>query len=140
MSSVLPYQEIKGFLQAHFAPMPVIDYDQIEPALEQGTDPFLVIEELFSGEDISSFGDPTQLCLRETGIILVHCFVPSPESLDQVRALADQVRNALRLRRLPNRVRVLEVMPGDLEFANEGLWTAAGVSAVYQHEFSAAIQ
>lgn len=138
MASQVAYDQLKSHLLANFAPaLPTLDYDDIEPAIGQGSDPFLAIEEMSASEDLVAFGDPTNLCMRETGAFAVHAFTPSPESSGAARALIDTVRQSLRLASL-GQVRIKAVSPPDYAFANEGLWSAASTIVVYEVDFHAA--
>jgi hypothetical protein len=131
MASTRIYSAVKGHLQTTLAPMSILDWDQIEAALQQSQTPFVALEELFGDETITSFGDPTGICLREDSLIDAHVFVPSPESSSTARTVAEQVQQALRMRRL-NEVRVLDVSPPDMGELNDGLWSVAIVSGNYQ--------
>jgi hypothetical protein len=106
----------------------VLDFDQIEPQLEQGTTSFLVVEELFASEAPMSIGDRTATCLREEASVLVHIFVPAPEASSAARTLADTVRQRIAYQTI-NGVRILSASPPDLEILNDGLWTAAVIDA-----------
>lgn len=127
MSSVAAYNELKTRLQTTFAPMPVLDFDSINPALEQGTSNFLCIEEVVGFEDLISIGDPSALCFRAQLTYLVYAFVPAPESSLVARTLAEQVQTDLRLRTLGT-TRVLEVEPPEPDDMNDGLWTVFSVT------------
>lgn len=126
MASTLVYSTLLAELQAAMAPVPVVDWDTIDNAIEQQQAPFIALEELYAEEIIPSFGDPTAMCVREDSTIQVHCFVPAPESSAVGRTLAEQVQNALRMRR-QNGVRVLDVSPPDPVLFNDGLWTSYSV-------------
>lgn len=136
MASTAVYSSIKAFLQGQFAPIPVLDFDQIETAMQQQQNPFLVLQEVYALEDLIGIGDPTSLCIREESAVVVHAFVPAPESSAAVRTLAEQVQTAMRARQFPQ-VRVTRVSPPDLEGLNDGLWSTAGVSVDLQHDFHA---
>lgn len=131
MASTRVYSELKSLLQARFAPTPVLDWDAIDDQIEQGNAPFIALEELFSEEEIPSFGDPTSMCIRETSSIQIHCFVPAPESSDAGRRLAEDAQDALRMRR-QNGVRILDVSPPDPISFNDGLWTSYAVTVDVQ--------
>ncbi len=131
MASVDVYTAVKSHLATTFGGVySVLDFDEIDDALEQGTDPFLVIEEAGGGEALFCFGDPAALGHMEDGALEVHCFTPAPESSSAARAIADSVRDALRLQNL-NGVRVTGVDPPEPETQNDGLWTAFSVSVTF---------
>lgn len=135
MASTVVYNEIKGHLQTQFAPMPVLDFDQLEPALEQQQNNFLVLEEVVTFEELIGIGDPQNLCVSENAVFLVHVFVPAPESSAVARALCDQVQASLRFQTL-NDVRVNEANPGEPGALNDGLWTSYNTAVsvdYYQH-------
>jgi len=122
MASSQIYDAITAHLKTAMSPTEILDYDQIEPALEQARASFVVVEELFSDDRIVGFGDPSALCMREEASLLMHCFVAAPESSRQARTFAETVQQALRLRTI-NGVVMQDVSspdPGDL---NDGLWT-----------------
>ena len=125
MASPIVYDTIKAYLQAQFAPLSVIDYDQIDTALEQGTDPFLMIQEVFETETEIAIGDPGGICLRQEVDLLVQCFVPAPESSDVARRQAEAVKDALRFRTLSG-VRITGASPPEAGEMNDGLWTRYG--------------
>jgi hypothetical protein len=127
MASPHVYDELKAYLQGVVAPVPVLDWDQIEMTLEQQQDPFLALEEVFGENEMISFGDPSALCFREDATILIHCFVPAPESSNAGRVLAEQVQRALHLRQV-NGVRVLNVQPPEPGELNDGLWSLVSVT------------
>ena len=133
MASPSLYTAVKGWLQTTFAPMQVLDFDQIEPQLEQGTASFLVVEELFASESSMSIGDRAAACLREEASILVHVFVPAPESSSAARTLADNVRQRNAYRTI-NGVRITSASPPDLEVLNDGLWSVAVIDAEAQFD------
>jgi hypothetical protein len=127
MASVHVYNELKAYLETVVAPIPVLDIDQIEMTLEQKEEPFLALEEVFGGNQLIAFGDPSALCFREDATILIHCFVPAPESSKAGRSLAEQVQRALHLQQV-NGVRVLNVQPPEPGELNDGLWSLVSVS------------
>jgi hypothetical protein len=134
MSTTVPYQELKAYLQTAFQPTPVLDFDSIDPQLEQSNNPFLCIEEIVGFEDLISIGDPSALCFREEVDFLVHAFVPSPESSALARQLAEQVMVSLRLRNL-GATRVSKLEPPEPEDANDGLWTVYGITVSLINDF-----
>jgi hypothetical protein len=124
MASPQVYDQIKAFLTAVAAPMPVLDFDSIQPALEQQNNTFLVLEEVFGEDNLVTFGDPQRVCMREEASLIVHCFVPAPESSGVARTTADSLRRALD-HQIFGGVRILSVSTPDLVDMNDGLWTAA---------------
>lgn len=139
MASVQTYSEIKSGLQGQFGgAYPVLDFDDIEPALEQGTAPFIAIEEVVQNEEGNGFGDPSQICQREEGVIVIHFFVPAPESSGTARGLAESVQDFMRYRTF-TQVTVFSVSPPDVEMMNNGLWTAAAIALTYHRDFHVAI-
>lgn len=137
MASTHVYDALKGELQIEFTPMRVIDVDLIDNILAQGEDAFLVIEEITESEDTIGFGDPTNLCQRGEGVMVVHAFVPSPESSAAVRTLGESVQTHMRHRTMSG-VRITNAGPPDIELLNEGLWSVAAVALTYQHDFHVA--
>jgi|GEM_PF-5697256 len=134
MASSRTYSALKDYLQAQFSGVyPVLDADDIEPELLQGSNAFLAIEELSGDEQLAGFGDPTSLCMRETGTLLVHAFTPSPESSEQARAIVDSVRDVMRLRTIDG-IRITGVTPPDSELLNEGLWGAAATAILFDYD------
>ena len=135
MASSAVYDELKTTLEAAFPASPVIDYDQIETALQQGTDAFFVLEETSGSEDQLAFGDETNICQREEGVIVVWCFTPAPEGSNAARTIADSVRDVLRPYDSATGLKVLRVEPPDIEMSNNGLWAAAISAINYQYNF-----
>lgn len=133
MASPVVYDALKAFLLGRYAH--VIDYDTIDAALEQGTDPFLCLEELFGLEEPISFGDPSSVCTEEQANILVHCLVPAPESSAIARNLAQSVVEVLRGRDLGGGISITEVSPPELEEMNNGLWTASSIEVTMRRFF-----
>ena len=133
MASTVVYTTIKSFLQTQFSPMPVLDYDQIEPALEQGTDPFMLLQEIFETEGHVAIGDPTGICVRQEADFLVQCFYPSPESSAAARAQAEAVKDAMRFRTI-NQVRVTGASPPESGAMNDGLWTRYGCAITVEYD------
>ena len=138
MASSAVYTEIKSGLQGQFSPpFPIIDFDEIDPTLEQGTAPFMALEEVVQNEEGIGFGDPQNLCQREEGVLLVHLFTPAPHASNAARALADQVQDYTRYR-IFNGVRIHIAAPPDVGMMNNGLWCAAAVALTYRREFHVA--
>jgi hypothetical protein len=127
MASTLVYDAVKTHLQATFAPTPVIDFDTLDNALQQGQNDFLCLQEAGSIEDEIGFGNPNSICVREVSGLLVICFVPAPQSSGRARTLGDSVQQALRLQTLAGTT-VLDVSPPEPEIQNDGLWTSAVVT------------
>ena len=123
MASVHVYDTIKNYLVTAQAPTPIIDWDTIDHQLEQSNNQFICLEEVFSDEEVASFGDPTSICMREFSSLAIHCYVPAPESSSVARALAEQVQQSLRLLIVSN-LRVVDLSPPQFDGANDGLWTA----------------
>lgn len=137
MASVYVYDTLKSALQAEFSSTyPIIDIDSVDPVLEQGTDPFLVLEEISTNEENHGFGDPAAVCMVESGSFLLHVFSPAPESLSAVRAIGDTLRNFLRNETFSG-VRLRAVAPTDPESLNDGIWTIGGVTFAYEYYFQA---
>ena len=136
MASTTVYTTFKAFLQNVFSgTYSIIDFDEIEPAMQQGLTPFLVLEEMPSTEENVAFGDPNNLCMRASGVVLVYAFAPAPESNSVARNLGDQIATSLRFAQMANQIRILNVDPPDIQVSNDGLWTIAVVPASIEHDF-----
>jgi hypothetical protein len=133
MASTHVYDTLKARIAADFAPQRVIDLDEIDVALEQGTDAFFVLAEVRQEEELIGFGN-TELCQRERGVLRVSCMVPAPESSAIARAQADSVRAALRHLRESD-IRVIETDPPEPDTLNSGLWTSYGTDILYEYDF-----
>ena len=131
MASVEAYDGLKAHLVTANTPLQVIDYDNIDRALEQGNTDFLCLQEIETLETQIAMGEQAVLCLREVSGFVVHAFVPSPESSAKARQLGEQVYTDLRFRNI-NRMRVVDVSPPELEIMNDGLWTASGVTVILE--------
>lgn len=139
MASATAYDTIRTHLVNAFSGVyPVVDFDTIDTTLENGTDAFLALEEVSASEALVAFGDETNLCNRESGIIIVHCFTPAPESSATARSIADAVRNSLR-HQILGPVRITQVQPPDLELMNSGLWTAGASAINYDYDFHSSV-
>lgn len=117
--------------------MRVLDFDQIDPTLEQSSDTFLALESILGDEEVVAIGTPANVASRERGSIACHCFVPAPESSGVARSVADNIRDLLRMQRI-NGVRIMNVTTPDVEMMNNGLWTAAAVLISYERDFYSA--
>ena len=134
MASAHCYDEIKAYLQGAMTPMAVLDWDQIESTLEQSNNQFLALEESYADEELIAFGNPQALCMREIGALIIHCFVPAPESSGVARALAGQVQNQIRLQRISG-LRIISSDPPEVDRMNDGLWTTAAVPVAYEYDY-----
>ncbi len=136
MASTTVYNTLKTVIQDAVTPLSVLDFDQIEPLTEraseaqQGSDVFLVIEELQGLEDLVGFGG--NLCNREQGVVEVHAFNPAPQSSDAARTQAELIQGLLRNQTLTNGLRILSVSPATPGTANNGLWTVYSVAVAYE--------
>jgi hypothetical protein len=124
MASVHTYDAIKGLISRIVAPLQLLDYDQIEPALESGTKSFYVLEELASYDETVSISGNSQVCRREDAVFAVHAYVPAPESSRDARVLAELLSFGI-LHQQENGVRITNVSPPDPGQQNDGLWTSA---------------
>lgn len=129
MASTQVYNEVKTFLTASLAPSEVIDWDQIEPQLEQGNAPFYAIEEVMAFDLAVGFTGQA-MCMREEGTLLIHVFTPAPASSNLCRDLAQQVQQRLQFRKF-NATRITTVDPPEPLAYNDGLWTVYGVMVDY---------
>ena len=135
MASQTAYDAVRDHLCGVYArTYPVLDFDHIEPQLEQSTEVFMALEDVSSTEEMSGFGDQSQLCIRESGVIVIYVFAPSPESSRVLRELLDDVRNNVRYRALGN-VRLSEASPPDIDALNNGLWSIGSVALSYDYDF-----
>lgn len=135
MASGTAYDSIKAFLQAALTPTyPVLDFDQIDTAIEQSSAPFVAIEEDFGEESITSFGTQAQTCIREEGAFTAHVFVPSLSGLAAGRTIADLIRDGVRWRDTGSNVKLLSTDPPAPGFVNDGRWSSVEVSITYQRD------
>lgn len=130
MASTEAYSGIKAEIQSALAPLSVLDFDQIEPAILQGTDAFIALEEVVENETLAAFGG--QHCHREQGVLVAHALTPSPESSASARALAQSIQALLRSRTLTGGIRIFEVDPPAPGSSNNGLWTVYSVAVSYE--------
>jgi hypothetical protein len=134
MSSVHVYNELKNFLTTEFPGDNVIDVDTINVTLQQSKNRFICIEEVSSNNVIVGFGDPTGgLCIREISGLVVHAFVPAPESSATARSFAEAIHDKLVLRTL-NGVNVYDVDPPEMEVLNDGLWSTSTVTLLVTYD------
>lgn len=138
MASPHVYAETKSVLQGQFSPpYQIVDFDEIDGALEQGTDPFMALEEITENEALAAFGDPSSLCQRQEGVMAVHFFTPAPESSAAARSLAELVQNFMRHRTYSG-VRITAASPPEVELMNNGLWSAGAIALSYRYDFHVA--
>ena len=142
MASTTVYDATKSELQSQFSPpYPVLDFDEIDQAVIEGTlpkAPFIALEEITQVEELAAFGDSQNLCQREEGVLIAHFFTPAPEASSQARSLAEQIQDHMRHRTYSG-VRITSVSPPDLEMLSNGLWTSAAIALNYRHDFHVAI-
>ena len=138
MASVTVYDAIKAFAQTELAPYQVIDFDQVEDALVQGSTAFIAIEEVSAQEESICFGDPDALGYRETSMLIIHAFVPNPEGSNAARAILDTIRDAFRLQRISG-VRVVAVTAPDFERLTPGRWVDGIISLGVTYDFNFAL-
>ena len=133
MASVSIYDGVKGYLQTALdGAYPVLDFDQLEPAMEQGTAPLIALEEDFGVEELLALGDGA--CMRETAYITVHVLVPAPESSEIGRGLADTLRDLLRFAAFEGGD-VTQVGTAEPQLLNRGLWSALYFLITVQRHF-----
>ena len=132
MASVAAYDALKSAIQTGIAPTPVLDFDQLEAAMQQDTTAFTVLEEVAQLEDLAAFGG--NLCHRESGVIRVHSFTAAPQSSSAARQLAENVQDLLRSQTLTNGLRIFEVAPPEPGAANNGLWTIYATDVNYEFD------
>lgn len=133
MSSPHVYDTIKAAIVAGVA-YPVIDFDQIEETLQQGSDIFIALEEIVGEDVMLSFGNPDSVCTRENGSIIVHCFTPAPESSQASRVVAQEIKELFFHSQTIDGVRVVSVTPPDVELSNDGLWGAGSVAIIFAYD------
>ncbi len=140
MASTVPYDTIRNFLATEFNGVyPVLDFDKVDDEIAGGTGPFITLEEVTGEESLVGFGDETNLCSRESGIIIVHSFVPADESSGlpashAARSMSDTVRASLR-HKIFGSVHIEQVQPPDLGVLNAGLWSAGASAINYSYDF-----
>ncbi len=133
MASTHVYSTLKARLATDFAPLRVLDVDEIEVALEQSDDAFFVLAEIRQEEELIGFGTQN-LCQRERGVLRVSCMVPGVESSAVARQQADSVRTAMRHLREAD-IRVVETDPPEPDVFNAGRWTSYGTDMLYEYDF-----
>lgn len=135
MASTHVYSEFKGYITTAVAgAYPILDYDQIEPQLEQGSDPFIVLEEITGDEEMVAFGDPAAVCVVEAGAMLIHCFNRAPEASNASRQMAETIKNLFHISQNLNGVRVVSVTPPEVELMDDGMWGAGSVAVNYEYD------
>lgn len=130
MASVEVYNDLKATLQTQLSPVPVLDFDSIDPDQEQSEVAFIALEELVEDEALTAFGG--NLCYTESGVIAVHHFVDAPESSAAARTFAENTQNLLRSQTLAGGTRIFEIDPPAPASANNGLWTVYTVAVTYE--------
>lgn len=141
MSSTTPYDAIKARLVDQLGgTYPVRDWEEIETVLQQGTDPFLALDDSAGQASLESIGTPQQNWNRDTGFVVVHIFVPSTGSLAAARNIGDMIRHTMRFFRFTvpegETLRCLNVDPPGPGPLHDGLWHAMMVSVDYEHRYA----
>lgn len=130
MASVEVYTALKAALVANLAPVTVLDFDEFDETKQQGTDTFIVLEEVAEDEDLAGFGG--NLCHLESGVIAAHHFTPAPESSTAARQFAQNTQNLLRSQVLSNQTRITAADPPSPTTLNSGLWTIYTLAISYE--------
>lgn len=135
MASSEVYETIFGAVQAAVTPTAVRRWEEIDQETEQLDMPFLAIEDGDAQEELVSIGMPAFACLRETGSIAVHVFVPAATSLKVGREIADVLRYGLSNRQLHgvygHFIQVAAGQPPLPVLYDLGRWSAVIVSLPY---------
>lgn len=95
MSSATSYDAIKARLVDQLGgTYSILDWEQLEFALQQGTDPFIACEGSPGEARLTSIGTPSQNWVEDDGFFDVHIFVPFNGGLGSARTIADMVKTA----------------------------------------------
>lgn len=136
-----PYDAFKAFVAAGMPDVAVLDYDNTADRFSQGEDSFLVIEEGFATEVPLDFGEPTSICLEESGEVLVHCFVRASDASSNARKFGEEIQELVRYKTLlSGSFRMFECDPPTLVSMNDGLWTKAVVGVSYSYQYFRSIE
>ena len=138
MASATAYDAVKAAVVAAAGVVPVIDYDQIEPALQQSAAAFVALSDEGGSERLASLGSPTSARIREEGIVTVHIYLPRANASAAARTLADSLRNALRHRALTvadGEVRITDCLPAYPAMSNDGLWSETEFDVAFTYDF-----
>lgn len=135
MSSEIVYSTVKQALALSVSPVPVLDYEDLDPQLQQGDLPFLALEEDFADESLMTMGCPATTGLREDGTFTIHVFVLATEGLEAARILADTIRDWMRLETLDQGIEVLATHPAYPSASNSGRWSSMELMIEYQRNF-----
>ena len=140
MSATTPYDAIFNRLVAQFgATWPVIAWETIETALQQGTTPFIAVDDGGGSSLLESIGSPAANWILDTGAVVVHIFVPSTGSLSVARSIADQVRAAMRYFYFPvpagETMRCTNVDPPSDGVIHDGLWHSMMMPIDFEYRY-----
>lgn len=140
MSSSTVYDAFKSRLVDQLgATYPVRDWEEIEVALQQGTAPWLAMEDSGATDDLTSIGTPQQNWVEDTGFFDVHVFVPVTGGLPPARTICDLVRDAFRYYRpavpVGETLRVMNVNAGEPGIYHDGLWHSMLTTIEYTHRY-----
>jgi len=143
MATNTVYNAFKDRLVSQFgATYGVVDWEQIETGLQQQDAPFLSLDDGGGTATLESIGSPQENWNRDTGMMVVHIFVPSTGPLSAARQIGDLVRTAFQFYRwtsLPNEVlRCMNVDPPSDGVIHDGRWHSVTLSLDYEHEFTLA--
>ena len=143
MSSSTVYDAVKSRLMDQLgASYPIRDFEEIETAQQQGTTPWLVIEDGSSESNLQSVGTPDQNWTLDEGSIIVHVMVPANQGLSTARTIGGQVRDAMQYQYLTanpgETLRILDTTPPDTGLMFDGLWSSMVVFLNYTYRYAVA--
>lgn len=143
MASAAAYDAIKAALAAAAAPIDVLDYEAVDPDATQGAATFIALQDEGGAEGLGSIGAPDEARIRETGRLTAHVFLPAPRPASEARALVDNIRDALRHRRLEppsgGEVAITNVSPAFPLAPSRGLWAEAEFDIEFRFDFLRAV-
>lgn len=139
MSSSPVYDAIKARLVDQLGGTYAIrDFEEIEVALQQATDPWIVVEDSGGNNELLSIGSPSSNWTGDDGFVDVHVFTPSTSALSAARSICEQVRAVLfyyTTAVTPGTLRVLTVDPPSPGLIQDGLWNSMLVQCQYNHQY-----
>jgi len=133
MASGIAYDEVKKWLSDNWGgTYSVVDYEDSNKALSQGSEPFLALEELTSVDQANSLAG-VRPGFEERAIFSIHVLFPTTANRSAARTLADQIAKEGRNFDMPDSDgRLWQVDPPYPDKTNDGLWHDMTVEVDYR--------
>ena len=140
MASSTVYDAIKSHLVTNFGGTYAIrDWEEVETALQGGTEPWLALEDGGGEQALQSIGTPQQNWVEDTGLMDIHVFVTMTGGLVPARTIADAIRATFDFQYLTapagEQLRIISVSTPEPGIIHDGLWHSVIITVDYQHKY-----